>query len=351
MCDITRSGSSTPARYFAIAAVLLLLLASSARAAETVPLSESEAAAVKAYADFLAGLDQTDIDAPTKAAEYYQKAIVPLSQAVRDQAFVEFLKFFTLLSGPLCQSLLYDLDADALEARAELAPPLKGESLPGETYIEIHEGVAVPADSEDAIRARVANDPPLVRRLRHHGLAFDLDDGSYWLCVHRPAFVNTNFLPYLSRSLREYVLLRNLELFGLYVADGTLCVSLEENSRRIAVWEKYLHDFPNSLLREEAKYLLRVYFRFFVGPVHDSAFGNPEYPKAWKLHAEQHPDTITGRFLSRYLKAMEENDSRPGEWSEGLFNDLWTDLKQADMWSDVEVFMECVYKPTELADD
>lgn len=293
------------------------------------PLSETDTGALETYGSFLSSLPQEDMTSASRAAMQYLVAIVPESQSVRDRAFVDFLVFYTQMAHRVTESVLPS-DEEEVWRRSAMGPdPHRKEIVSTSGKVISHDyypGVIVRSDNIFAAQARIVSTPALAELLRRNGFAWESDaEGGLYL-VHDKDFVPGIFLPYISRSLKEYVLLRQREVESILAADGEICLSAEELGRRVWAWENYLAGFPNSLLKNSAMYMHKAYLGTFVKldfyHQPDSKTGETgEFASAWSRYVKEHPGLKSSELVGKYLELLRANgfvkafyDETAGEW-------------------------------------
>jgi hypothetical protein len=114
--------------------------------------------------------------------------------------------------------------------------------------------------------------------LKHKGQAYiELFDAGKGLVNYRrsPEYLAKIFAPYMPRAEQVFIEnLANQNMMPVFV-ENTLMIEPHEIATRALFWEEYLHQYPKSIYRKDAEYLLQSYARFlFKGlsnsPVSDS---------------------------------------------------------------------------------
>lgn len=314
-----------------LAALGLILFVVSASASSP---SESDPEALAKYRSFLKNLDPADVSAANRAAAEYLFTLTPEPQVVRDKAFVEFLELYSRLATSLARDILYTDEAKVWRLASNASPPQSktvttnsGQDVSWDTHPNL--GLMVRSDNIVAAQSRLIDDPAYCALLRGNGFLWQSDGEGSFLLIHEKEFVGQLFLPYISRSLKEFVLLRRPELDTLLCADGELCLEPEELARRVRAWEKYLDDFPNSLLRKSAMHLYKSYLTMFIRleQYHqpDKETGdNGEFAKVWSKYARDYPKAQSGALAAKYLDLLRAHNFENGneQWRIDFFAQL-----------------------------
>jgi len=194
--------------------VLLVLVGTLARA-------ENKAEPVAGYKTFLASLPKDDPASVTRAIDQYRAAIVPLDTDKRVKAFLEFLDFHQ----QVCEGV-------------------------GKTFWIKPDDGAIYNDVSDNER---------VRELHRYGLRIwgNGCDGFYIAGI--PEYIPCMFSPYLPRSVQRYMEIREPETRVSYQVDAALLIPYAQVAQRVADWDRYLKNYPDSPMRTEALALRAQY--------------------------------------------------------------------------------------------
>ena len=277
--------------------------------------TEQEQNSLDTYQQFLDSLDQTDISSISKASAQYILTVAPDTQAVKDEAFLFFLKFYTESSKALWAFLQ---DPERVFAWVKITEEPKRRTCElnsgGARTFDLHPNGFAQSGSLTAAIWRMSEEPTLAALLKRNGFSWVGDEG-YWYTFHTPDFVTDIFLPHISDSLKEYILLRSLEVPNLYCADGSLTLSSTELVRRVLAWENYLTDFPDSLLHSDAVYLYRAYLGtfLFLDNYRQPESDESEYPREWKQYIEDNPERKSAEFVKEYYLLQKDSLYKPDE--------------------------------------
>ncbi len=209
----------------------LLVLAGSIAGAEDKPDP------VQGYTEFLKGLPKDDPKSVQKARWKYQETIAPLDQDTCAKAFLVFLDLHDCVCDKLC-------------------------AIFTEKQSSLEKGMGV---------HRVDVGREIVESKEAHELSYgDLEigwDGDESLYVHSiPEAIPRTFSPYLPKSLRRNLELRQIEIREGYNGDAALLISYGRLAQRIGNWEEYLRLFPNSLFRDDVLIIRASYLGYlFTG--------------------------------------------------------------------------------------
>jgi len=281
-------------------------------------LTEQEQKSLDNYQQFLDSLDKTDISSSSKAAAQYILTVTPDTQMVKDKTFLAFLQFYTKMSSRLGRYLQQE-DRVIAWVKTIKKPQQETYTLDsGETRtFDVHPFGFVQSNSVDAARCRMVEEPTLEALLERNGFCWASDGEGGFYTFHIPSFVTDIFPPHISRSLKEYVLLRCREIPHLYCADAEITLRSSELSRRVLAWEKYINEFPNSMLRTEAVYLYRAYLStfLFLDDYHQPELEHPEYeyPREWKEYIEKYPKRKSTEFVKEYYLLQENSSFKPNQ--------------------------------------
>lgn len=121
----------------------------------------------------------------------------------------------------------------------------------------------------------------------------------------------------LSVPMTEFMTEFIIENREMKQRDEFLDLSAEELKRRILFWEKFLTDYPDFILDEEAHITYGFYFSQYVtGSKTAKVFINTGYhltinqqfKSSYELLMKQHPGLQTTSFISSYYQFLKEND-------------------------------------------
>lgn len=276
---------------------------------ETTGVDDS--AVLADYHAFLGVLPMADMLSANRAAERYVLDVVRAGQGARDQAFLEFLQFYSRLAESVTRELLYK-DGERVMRWAERLPCPRHGTKPNNPVDFIYSGNIDPPQDMYGAQYRIMADPTFSALLRHSGFQWQGDgEGSYYL-AHTEDFVPGIFVPYVSPALREYVQLRSREVSTRLSVDGGLSLEADELARRTRAWEKYCNEYPDSPLKKSAVYLSKVYLATFVKTCRysfpDKESGeNNLFVQEWEKYAEEHRGAKSAEFVGECLNLHRAN--------------------------------------------
>ncbi len=183
--------------------------------------AEEKTDPVAAYKASLASLPKDDPASITKAIDQYRAAIVPLDMDKHVKAFLEFLEFHAKVCKGVDKTFWIRPDDGAI-------------------YIDLSENEAA-------------------RYLSHYGLKIrgNACDGFYVAGI--PEYIQHMFSPYVPKSVQRYFDLREPETRVDYQVDAGLLISYAQVAQRVAEWDRYLRNYPDSPMRTEAAVLRAQY--------------------------------------------------------------------------------------------
>ncbi len=193
---------------------LLVLVGTPARA-------EDKADPAADYKTFLEALPKDDPASITKAIDQYRTAIVPLGTDQHAKAFLEFLEFHE----NVCEGV-------------------------GKTFWNKPDDTAIYNDVSDNER---------VRELHRYGLRIRGDGCDGYYVAGIPEYIPRMFAPYLPISVRRYLEVREPETRVSYQVDAVLLIPHAQVAQRVADWDRYLKNYPDSPMRTEALVLRAQY--------------------------------------------------------------------------------------------
>ncbi len=260
----------------------LLLFGNLARAAD-------KADPVAGYKTFLAFLPKDDPASITKAIDQYRAVIVPLDMDKHVKAFLDFLEFHDSVCDTLTERFLAELDR--------------------------HGG----AWTENGIRAKEW-DFEEAQQLFRYGLevAGDAYFGGYYV-AGIPEYIPDTLAQYLPKSVTKYLELRRAEIREGFSVDASLTISYARLAERIAQWDQYLKDFPESLFRTDALILRAYSLRFLLFGVNNSQLDPRTEDRknnirvVYEQYMREHPGTYAETLIRKQYDYLKK---------QGFFNDL-----------------------------
>ena len=122
----------------------------------------------------------------------------------------------------------------------------------------------------------------------------------------------------MSDALRAYLALRRDELARGFSDSDSLLIPLREVGERAIRWERYLDQYPASVVSDYADYYYRLYLNTYLTGLQNS----PVFDRQGALHPEL--STVYHDFASRYY------DTHAGQ----IVREFYIILKEADFrWS------------------
>lgn len=271
-------------------AVLLSLAALSASVPSITVAAEQKAgedpqAEATAYRESLSALDPSDLGSVQEALRQFRDRFDNQPVKERDAAFLAFRVFYYGVEDKQSR-LLWGRESEEIE-------------------------------NDDALKAS----------LGESGFRLVTTEGD-WYVRERPDFLYEEFSERVSEALRVFLQLRMRELREGLGGDATLNISFEDLGDRVLAWERYLAQYPDSPLRDEANFFYPSYWYLLLTgtdntPVHDQERENgeivrrlrPHIRKVYREYAEKNAGTKTGMILKEYYSLLEKNDF---QWSDEI---------------------------------
>ncbi|MCB2196476.1 MAG: hypothetical protein KQH79_11500 [Bacteroidetes bacterium] len=145
------------------------------------------------------------------------------------------------------------------------------------------------------------------------GLDLFSTEGYFYVDV-QPEFFNETFKDNSSPSLKTFLKLRDNELKNAFSEDAMLLISFNELADRIYNWEKYLKDYPETKLKNEANYFFEIYLEtFLTGMDNTRLFDSesrillPEVKQSYESYIKNHADTKSGKIIQEYYEILKGN--------------------------------------------
>jgi len=233
--------------------------------------------AIAEYHTFLNGLPRDGPNSIQTATAYFQQHFVNKSQRQRDAAFLAFRNFYY----PAVKS------ADVLIDRKKWQ--------------------------------EVENDwkkQEFLQWLGDNGLALCSSEGNYFI-DESYSFLLCTFGRYVSKPLRDYLALRQVEMRRRYVEDAALRISFLEVAKRCVAWERYLREYPRSSLRSDAEYRYRDYLAILLEGMNKNCILDEwsEDPKKWQRGIEEayeyiikdYGETRPGQLIAAYYSLVKRS--------------------------------------------
>lgn len=243
---------------------------------------------VTAYTHYLDALDNEDLDAISRGADYFKAHIAQLSVAEIDTACAAFMLFLAATISHHNDVIWEDLDfMERLHDQGDHADP-----------------------DMQAYRNTLDRNGLSLYTFGRLNYVDQKDDYLY----HR-------FAPYVSRAVRDYLIVRRDELAVGFADDATLLISLTDLGARIIRWEKYLAVHPHSVVADFASYYYQTYLNTLLtglknSPVFDGTGTiQPRFVTAFDRFSKRYSDTQSGQLVRQFYDILITSDFR---WSPGV---------------------------------
>ncbi|MFC2104689.1 hypothetical protein ACFLS4_04975 [Bacteroidota bacterium] len=145
------------------------------------------------------------------------------------------------------------------------------------------------------------------------GLDLFMTEGYFYVDV-QPDFFYEIFKDNSSPSVKTFLQLRDRELKNTFSEDAMLLISFNELADRIYNWEKYLNDYPDTKLKNEANYFLKIYRETFLTGMDNTRLFDresrillPEVKQSYESYIENHADTKSGMIIQEYYEILKRN--------------------------------------------
>jgi len=145
------------------------------------------------------------------------------------------------------------------------------------------------------------------------GLDLFSTEGYFYVDVQLD-FFNESFKDNSSPSLKTFLQLRDSELKSAFSEDAMLLISFNELADRIYNWEKYLNDYPETKMKNEANYFFEIYLEtFLTGMDNTRLFDSesrillPEVKRSYESYINNHADTKSGKIIQEYYEILKRN--------------------------------------------
>lgn len=231
------------------------------------------------YSSLIDSLNAFDISS-IKVLKNYVINKLCVSDELSDSAYNMFLEFFYTSANNL---------TDSLETKY---PSLVEKFYRNETDSETREFHAL---------------------LNECGLGLFMTEGNFYVDV-QPDFFYETFKNNTSPSLKTFLQLRDRELKNAFLEDAMLLISFNNLADRIYNWEKYLNDYPDTKLINEANYFLEIYLEtYLTGMDNTKLFDResrilvPEVKQSYESYIKNHADTKSGMIIQEYYEILKRN--------------------------------------------
>jgi len=279
------------------------------------------------YGEFLGGLPKDDPASISKGIGQYLIQIGDCNAATRDRAFLLFLDFHT----QTCEALDKKV-SEYVQARTQEF---------GKNYLFDRFWEEYPPSE-------------VGRRLARHGLELHPNEEAWPEVRGIPPQIPAVFSPYVSRSLKCYLELRERELEEGFAADGGLLVSFKRLAERLGQWEDYLKRFPNSLVRADVIGIRNTSLNAMLGSCWNTTpeirKGGEDIKSIYEQFVRDHPGTESADILTVFLKKYAEADWEYSYEIRKAALLAWNgttdeDAIRADAWPAIQLYYRVVKAP------
>lgn len=263
-----------------------------ARSVAGTPRSTTETStAVLQYRAILKKLDRRNPESVTAAVESYKTLLSTSTIRQRDEGYVAFSDFLS----------------EMLEAQAEkvLAEGSYVSSLDTE-HPEVWHDCSITTGLLEVDRKLRTN--PQLLSLYRNGMDIYAEVDPY--VGIRPGFEYGVFSKYASAAVTEYLILRDKELREGFQTDNSLVISFSAIAARVARWEKYMAQFPDSVLLKEVTYLRNLYRSTLMFGLANTRVPDldghvpPDAIGAYREFIRGNPRSETSRILELYIRLL-----------------------------------------------
>ncbi len=249
------------------------------------PYTAPPSSPVARWTAYIDTLDKDDLDSFFRAITNFKACCTHLPAAQVDSIFKSFQTFF-FATISRHNDLIWE-DLDFLERLHSRERPREPEI---EAFLEV---------------------------LERNGLGLYTLSELYYI-DQRADYLYRHFYPYVSRAVKDYLILRKRELAAGFSDDEMLVISYAELGTRIVAWEYYRDKYPGSIMAESAKYYYRVYLStFLTGLRRSPVFGpdgtlDPAVKRVYASFFRRHDGTRAARLVEDFYFLLDEADFR---WS------------------------------------
>ncbi|OFX90084.1 MAG: hypothetical protein A2W99_17310 [Bacteroidetes bacterium GWF2_33_16] len=145
------------------------------------------------------------------------------------------------------------------------------------------------------------------------GLDLYTTDG-YFNVEIQPDFFYETFKDNSSPSLKTFLQLRDRELKNAFSKNAILLISFNDLAHRIYNWERYLNDYPDTKLKNEANYFLKIYRETFLTGMDNTRLFDTEsrillheVKQSYESYIKNHADTKSGMIIQEYYEILKRN--------------------------------------------
>jgi len=163
-----------------------------------------------------------------------------------------------------------------------------------------------------------------LKEFKHNLAACGLDvyvsEGMHYLDAQPDYFLN-KFSDRVSAGVFEFLKIRSHELKQGFSDDAAMLISFEELYQRVIRWERFINEYPNSILSQEANSFYKIYLEVLLTGMDNSRVFdlenntiNPEVKSLYERIKDDKKETRTKGIIAAYYSLLErhgfrENDS------------------------------------------
>lgn len=235
--------------------------------------------AVKEYSKYVNSLKPNNFRNITLALNYYQKHFNNLSQEEKDYGYLVFREFY------------YKVDSVYANILGTGDPNFEPEN-------KIYHRCCYPEFEKDVQVIEFK------KSLAENGFTIGFGSEPGYFLSEFPGYMLGKFENYVSPVISDFLKLRDVDLNKPAYYDVYIWITETEMGERIKNWDKYIENYPNSPLLENAKNEMNIYLNDFLGLYLPFVIGNPASDEWCEVF-----DT-DGKLLERgktiYLKLIDE---------------------------------------------
>ncbi len=142
------------------------------------------------------------------------------------------------------------------------------------------------------------------------GIGIFQTEGNYYLDM-QSGYLYNNFAYRVSDGVKAYLYIRKGEMAAGFTEDAGLLISFDALYGRVKQWEKFLHDYPNTIYSPEAAGHYKAYLETLLtgmdnSPVFDMETGalSPEVKTVYEKAMRQDTSSKTAKLISSYYALL-----------------------------------------------